>query len=934
MKFQKNWIWLVFLALLWHGSQAQQKTKAIKRCGTVEYMQQLRERYPSFPSDEAFEEWLAPRLKSLEEAKRKGIYKKATYTIPVVVHVIHNGENVGAGTNLPYAQIESQIRVLNEDFNRTNADAVNTPGDFQPVAGSISIEFKLATRDPDGLPLAEPGVHRVDRNTMGWDAPPFSDSYVESVIKPATIWDPNQYLNIWVLDLSGGLLGYAQFPESTLDGLPNTGEESANTDGVVIWHKAFGSNYDASGAPVNSPYDLLSAYDRGRTTTHEVGHFLGLRHIWGDGDCNADDFVSDTPTADGDNSTAAPCTYPGRNSCNDGANDLPDMFQNYMDYSNDVCMNLFTQGQMSRVETVLQNSPRRKELLSSSAADPLPIYASFKVDVEAGCAPLTVTFTDQSGVDTGEQPISSWTWNFDVTAVGGSVSPANSASGAGPHTITFDPTTLGAGSYTYEIELVVSNGSKSASFKKSVTVVVPDASQPLPLNEGFESGTITDGNGTTGTWQVSTNSPDGGWDFTSAAYEGSQALWVNNYDVDLRGKRVEVLSPYFDLAGVAKPQLRFFVAYAPYSSNFYDGLEVVLLTDCGATETILYTKEGQALATAPSTTLLFTPTPEQWREEIIDLSAYIGQSDLRIAIRNKGGWGNALYIDGVKLYDELVNADISLSATRGKSPFTVTISDASRVESGQPAINSWSWDFNASGAQNFTIMPYATASTSGPHTITYEVQSSTAGLYNVQVKLTVSNGSFSDTKQVPLIVEVPLNAPQNMVASSDGVSAVVISWTYPDDNGAEGFRIERSENGQTFTMVGATALNELSYTDETVLLGKTYYYRVYAYNDTKQVQSDYTPVQQVTVSEFVTGIESPLSQSVRVFPNPNQGAFTVALPEVQNANLRVMNQLGQVVWRGSVEGKKKELQLDLPQGVYFLQVQLKDRLETLRLVIE
>jgi PKD repeat protein len=596
-------------------------------------------------------------------------------------------------------------------------------------------------------------------------------------------------------------------------------------------------------------------------------------------------------------------------------------------------MNLFTQGQVSRIETVLQNSPRRQELLTSNAADPLDIYASFTVDEEVGCAPLSVTFTDQSGVADSEPAISSWTWNFDVTGVGGTLTPSSTASGAGPHTITFDPTALGAGTYTYEVELVVSNGSKSASFKKNIKVIVPAAPAPLPLVEDFESGSITAGNGTVGNWQVSTNS-NGGWAFTSTAYQGVQALWVDNYNLDLRGKKVEVLSPYFSLVGTSKPQLRFYVAYAPYSTNFYDGLEVVLLTDCGATETVVYSKENQQLATAPATTLLFTPTYSQWREEIIDLSAHIGQTDLRIAIRNKGGYGNALYIDGLKLYDAQLNADISLSANRGRVPFTVTISDASSVETGHPPINSWNWDFNAAALQGVVVNPYATSSTQGPHTITYEMQNNNAGLYTVQVRLTVSNGNYSDTKQVPLMLEVPLNVPQNLTVSSNGVPRVAISWTYPNNNGAEGFRVERSENGQNFVMVGATALNELSYTDRTVLLGRTYYYRVYAYNDTKGIQSDYTPVQEVRVSETVTGVEDELSAKVQLYPNPNNGTFTVTLPQAQNATLRVLNQLGQVVWHGTMAEKRQELLLELSRGVYFLQIQLKESVETMRLVIE
>jgi fibronectin type 3 domain-containing protein len=214
------------------------------------------------------------------------------------------------------------------------------------------------------------------------------------------------------------------------------------------------------------------------------------------------------------------------------------------------------------------------------------------------------------------------------------------------------------------------------------------------------------------------------------------------------------------------------------------------------------------------------------------------------------------------------------------------------------------------------------------------MHNSNAGLYTVQVRLTVSNGNYSDTKQVPLMLEVPLNVPQDLTVSSNGVPWVTISWTYPNNNGAEGFRVERSENGQNFVMVGATALNELSYTDRTVLLGRTYYYRVYAYNDTKGIQSDYTPVQEVRVSETVTGVEDELSAKVQLYPNPNNGTFTVTLPQAQNATLRVLNQLGQVVWHGTMAEKRQELLLELSRGVYFLQIQLKESVETMRLVIE
>jgi zinc-dependent metalloproteinase lipoprotein len=342
--------------LLWATTQTLNAQTAHKhdRCGTMHVYEQHLKHKLRKQNLQSFENWLQRKIGDRSKQRTQA----TVYTIPVIVHVVHSGDEIGFDNNISADQVLSQIIVLNQDFRRTNPDKGNTPTVFADVAADTEIQFELAVLDSNGNKLEEPGIHRYeDKSRTSW-----STSEIESELKPKTSWDPNKYLNIWVVKLSSsGTLGYAQFPEqSTLDGIsidPST--DLPETDGVVINTGFFGSNH----TDVGSSFNLSAPFDRGRTATHEVGHWLGLRHIWGDGDCSADDFCADTPNAGKDNDGLTDCSSIV-NSCTDDAFD--DMYQNYMDYTSDACMNLFTKDQTTRMRTVLENSPRRKEVVANS----------------------------------------------------------------------------------------------------------------------------------------------------------------------------------------------------------------------------------------------------------------------------------------------------------------------------------------------------------------------------------------------------------------------------------------------------------------------------------------------------------------------------------------------------------------------------------------
>jgi hypothetical protein len=310
-----------------------------------------------------WDNWFNSKVDEYKADKAAGRIAAVNYTLPVIVHVLHNGDAIGSNENISYAQIQSQLAILNTDFAGTNTDITNIPSVFQSVqAGNTGISFCLAKVNPSGTILSEPGVERINWGTRGWNNPgEFVDrdlfrNYINSTIKPASIWDPSKYLNIWIVDASAsGLLGFASFPMgSGLNGITLNSIETQSTCGVVVGYTAWGNIGTAT-----------SPYNKGRTATHEIGHWLGLRHIWGDGDnCRGnDDYCGDTPPQKTKNEGCK--THPYNLGVCTG-NTTGEMFMNYMDYSNDACMYMFTQDQADRMQTAMLNGVYRNPLSFST----------------------------------------------------------------------------------------------------------------------------------------------------------------------------------------------------------------------------------------------------------------------------------------------------------------------------------------------------------------------------------------------------------------------------------------------------------------------------------------------------------------------------------------------------------------------------------------
>ncbi|MEM8906635.1 MAG: M43 family zinc metalloprotease [Bacteroidota bacterium] len=614
-------------------------------------------------------------------------------TVPVVIHVIHNGEAIGVGANLSEAQILAQLEILNEDFSANNPNFTETPAQWSAATGNPDIQFCLASFDENGNPTS--GIIRHQMTVTGTD---IDNSNIENSIKPATIWDPNQYYNIWTLGIpgttaGGGTVGYAY--------LPSTFAVGANFDGTVVDYRWFGG-----------PGFNQSGY---KTLTHETGHYLGLPHTFNGTACGDDDNISDTPNIGEATSSIRPflsCSsgnFPtGPTSC---GNDH--MYVNYMDYVNsDYCYTSFTNGQIAVMRGVLNGNSNipgyasRNGLLNhatlactffandagiNSVSSPAsgrqcmmgPVTPQVSL-TNFGTAPLTAV-TIRYQIDGGTPVDLNWT---------GNLTSGNAIS------LNLTPYMPPMGAYTFEVATLNPNGQTDEQVDNNVLQVnaTTMAINNLPLQENFADNAFDPT--ANGIEALNVDTDDFVWARSNlSAYGiGNGSAMFNNFDGSNSNNPFNtidaLLSPVYDLTGSTGVQLTFDLAYAAWSNGssfFSDSLNILVSTDCGNVYSeSIYIDGGSSLATAVATSSRFVPTANQWKTITLDLSNYEGQSGVSFAFVNVSGWGNQLFIDNIE-----VSTPCALSVNTSMQPAScATACDGSinAIAAGGQAPYTYLWD--------------------------------------------------------------------------------------------------------------------------------------------------------------------------------------------------------------------------------------------------
>lgn len=542
------------------------------------------------------------KLLHAEQIIQEELQKKSnhdTMVIPVVVHVFHQG----GSENISFAQIESAIEVLNEDFGRM----VGTSGFGNGV--DTKVLFKLAQLDPNGN--CTNGVVRIYSSLTN------HKTYERPLLKEVSFWDNQKYLNIYVVkSIPGGTLGYSSFP-----GAP------AEEDGLVVRHNYFGRTGTA-------------ASSLGRTVTHEVGHWLGLYHTFNNGCgtdvCSDGDYVCDTPPVATANFG---CT--SSNSCSNDSPDLPDQIENYMDYTSETCSNMFTAGQADRIHaslTSLRTNIWSQSNLEDTGCDSLftppsscGVVANFVSLHPEICINNSVDF-----IDISLNGVTDWEWTFP---------------GGTPATSTLQNPQVSYNALgNYDVKLVVSNGTTidSITLVNYVSVTNPGIGDPLPYQEDFESGVFPPAG-------MTIVNPDGGiaWELDSNAWVSpTHSIRFDNLNSTNYGTLDEIHLPFLDFSSNSTtPYLKFSWAYAKSVSLYTDEMIVQLSTDCGATWTQIFYRANNSLVTGPTQTTPFIPDSSQWKNALVSLSSYASETYVLIKIVNVTDGGNFLYIDDISVGD-------------------------------------------------------------------------------------------------------------------------------------------------------------------------------------------------------------------------------------------------------------------------------------------
>lgn len=618
---------LVLLFLLRIGLGA---ARSQDRCASMDLLQK---RFTDKPALKLIFDQRELRLKQLISeriASGRTFRTTGVVTIPVVFHVVLNRQSM-----VTDAQIMAQLDTINKDYAGTNSGADKIPSYFKSLFGQSGIQFCLAQRTPNDAPST--GIVRYTTTRSSFDYTNNQVKHAES--GGADAWDTDKYLNIWICDLSGSTLGYATFPD---DGVKDE-------QGVAIDYGAL-------------PGGITTNFNQGKTLTHEIGHYFNLYHIWGDdnGSCTGSDQVDDTPNQSNMTSTFQTGIVTDR--CTTTSPGI--MYQNYMDYTPDACLLMFTKMQVARMETAFNTY--RSLLAMSNGCVPVDVKkkdASLKAIRQPAQRICTNSLTPQiTIVNRGSETLTSLV--IQAVIDNGTVQNYNwtgSLATFAETNVTLPALTTVEGNHILSISTSNPNGAADEDTSNDMLSLDFIYYEPFatPVKEGFEGLFPPQG------WDIVNEDGGSTWEkTTSASKTGSASVKIGNFGNQVVGQRDYLRAPTVNIAGVDSAFVSFQVAAATYTStstqgNVWDTLQVLISTDCGQTYTSVYKKWGASLITRSSATrTAFTPGVNEWRHEEINLGRFIGQGEILVAFLNTNGNENDIYLDDINIRTVTVNPNL------------------------------------------------------------------------------------------------------------------------------------------------------------------------------------------------------------------------------------------------------------------------------------
>lgn len=670
-----NYTYLLSFVLLFNtGSLWSQNSEEVTTpCGTNEMLDQFILDHPEMESVIKADE------QNLEEFTQQFINSKFeddTLIIPIVFHIIH----LNGSENISNDIVHESVARLNIDFQAENDDLDQVIDEFQGLIPVTNILFRLATIDPDGNCTS--GITRTFSILTE-----VGDTETQLLIQ----WPREKYLNVWVVrNIASGAAAYSRYP-SSVNNYPEI-------DGIV-------NRYDYLGANI-------------RTLTHEVGHWINLRHVWGNSNnvalpenCNDDDLVNDTPNCIGNSG--------GCNLSSTTCGSL-DNVQNYMNYS--ACDRNFTFGQSDRMRAALNSVIAQRNNLWTEAnlaatgtdVEPTLCVADFYTERTIVCFDEEIQYIDESF--NGE--ISSWSWTFE---------------GGTPETSDQEnPVVVYAQGGTYDVSLTVSDGVNEKSVVRSNYIKVLSTGLETPYNETFE----TVASFPTDDWFLF-SSDDIEWEITTdAAAVGTKSAFLKNV-LQNDDEKDRLIYSTVDLSGLEAAELSFKYAFAKRHEDDTDQLKLGISRNCGDSWIIKKRLKATTgtLVTAPDQTSYFTPTADQWGELVVELSVLYYIEGFRYMFEFENGGGNNVYIDDIKIYDPtIVGINEVNKATLNYNVYPNPVNDQLNIEFNLlERTHVFGEIFDITGRKITTL--FESDFSLGTHRINYNTSDLNAGIYFVKISL-------------------------------------------------------------------------------------------------------------------------------------------------------------------------------------------------------